>query len=143
MSACTFFGHRDGYGLDRGQLLEIIRERILQGDDIFYVGHQGSFDMMVYGCLRQLREIYPHIRVCIVLAYLPTQKDEEIPDSMYPEIECHPQFAIDRRNRWMVDVSDSCICFINHTWGGAYKFAKLAKKRGLTVINIGKGEISV
>lgn len=28
--------------------------------------------------------------------------------------------------------------YINHTWGGAYKFASMAKKRGLTVINLGK-----
>jgi uncharacterized phage-like protein YoqJ len=113
----------------------------LQGDDVFYVGNQGEFDSAVYRCLKQLREEYPHIRVCVVLAYLPTEKDEEIPDSMYPELEGHPKFALDRRNRWMIDRADVCICYIDHTWGGAYKFVMLAQKRGLTVINIGSAEI--
>lgn len=138
---CCFFGHRESYHLDRGRLLETIRARILQGDDVFYVGNQGEFDSAVYRCLKQLREEYPHIRVCVVLAYLPTEKDEDIPDSMYPEIEGHPKFALDRRNRWMIDRADVCICYIDHTWGGAYKFVMLAQKRGLTVINIGSAEI--
>ena len=141
MSACTFFGHRDAYRLDRDLLLETIRQRILQGDDVFYVGNQGEFDSAVYRCLKQLREEYPHIRVCVVLAYLPTEKDGEIPDSMYPEIEGHPRFALDRRNRWMIDRADACICYIDHTWGGAYKYVKHAQKRGLTVINVCNAEI--
>ena len=143
MSSCTFFGHRDAYHLDRTRLLETIRQRILQGDDVFYVGHQGSFDLAVYGCLKALREEYPHIRVCVVLAYLPTETDLEIPDSMFPEgLELvHPKYAIDKRNNWMIDVSDTCICYIDHTWGGAYKYVKHAQKRGLTVINMGSAEI--
>lgn len=139
MSACTFFGHRDAYRLDRNLLLQTIRERIVAGDNVFYVGHQGLFDAAVYSCLKELREEYPYIRVCVVLAFLTMEKDGEIPDSMYPEgLETvHPQYAIDKRNRWMVETSDTCICYVNHTWGGAYKFAMYAQKRGLTVINIG------
>ena len=60
---------------------------------------------------------------------------------MYPEIEGHPKFAIDRRNRWMIDHSEYCVCHINLTWGGAYKFAQLAVQRGKTVINIGNAAI--
>lgn len=137
MSACTFFGHRDAYGLNREKLLRAIEERIRQGTDAFYVGHQGQFDALVYSCLKQLREKYPHIRLAVVLAHLPTENQPDMPDSMYPEIEGHPRFAIERRNRWMIDASDACICYVNHTWGGAYKFAKLVKKRGLTLINLG------
>ena len=143
MSACCFFGHKDVYRLDRNLLLRTIRQRILQGDDVFFVGHQGAFDREVYLCLGQLREEYLHIRICVVLAYLPTEKDEELLDSMYPEgLEtAHPKYAIDKRNRWMVAASHSCICYIDHTWGGAYKFVKFAQKRGLAVINIGGAEI--
>ncbi len=139
MSACTFFGHKDSYHLDRTRLLETIRQRILEGDDVFYVGNQGDFDRAVYLCLKQLEAEYPHIRICVVLAYLPTERDEEIPDSMFPEgLETvHPKYAIDKRNNWMIEMSHTCICFINHTWGGAYKFAKMAKSRSLTVCSIG------
>lgn len=145
MSVCTFFGHRECYGLDAQVLWSAIEELIGKGVDTFYVGNQGNFDGIVYSCLKQLRRVYPHIRVSVVLAYLPTEKreGEEMPDTVYPEIEGHPSFAIERRNRWMIDAADYCLCYINHTWGGAYKFAKLAKRRGIHVINISSTAIEL
>ena len=143
MSACTFFGHRECYGLDGKVLGETVERLIGQGVDTLYVGNEGQFDSVVYSCLKQLRSEYPHLRVCVVLAYLPTSNGEreDISDTMYPEIEGYPKFAIERRNRWMVNHSDYCICYINHTWGGAYKFARLAKRLDKTVINIGSAEL--
>ena len=44
---------------------------------------------------------------------------------------------IEKRNKWMIAQSDYCICYITHTWGGAYKFARQAKRKGLHVINLG------
>jgi len=141
MSSCTFFGHRDCYGLEREVLYGAIEGLILQGVNIFYVGNQGGFDGMVYSCLKQLRKAYPHIRVAVVLAYLPAQKreGEDMSDTMYPQIEGHPKYAIERRNQWMIDVSDYCLCYITHTWGGAYKFAQLAKKQGKHLVNLSTG----
>ena len=143
MSSCTFFGHRECYSLNEQLLANLIEGLIQKGVDTFYVGNQGQFDSMVYSCLKQLRKDYPHIRVCVVLAYLPTEQDEDgdMEDTMYPEIEGHPKFAIDRRNRWLIDNADYCICYINHTWGGAYKFAWRMKGLGKTVINIGSAEL--
>ena len=131
--------------MDSQVLKQAIEELVTQGVDTFYVGNQGQFDRAVYSCLKQLRKEHPHIRVCIVLAYLPTEKSEydDMTDAMYPEIECHPKFAIERRNRWMIDHSDFLLCHINHTWGGAYKFAQLAKRRSKTVINLGNPSIEL
>lgn len=139
MSVCTFFGHRECYDLKREILQAGIEDLIHQGVDTFYVGHQGHFDAMVYGILKQLRKSYAHICVFVVLAYLPTQVREEadMSDTIYPEIEGHPKYAIERRNRWMIERADCCLCYIRHTWGGAYKFACQAKRKGLTVINLG------
>ena len=131
MPVCTFFGHKDSYGLDSARLLDTIRKQILLGTETFYVGNQGQFDAVVYGCLKQLQKEYSHIQIGVVLAYLPNENQEIIADSMYPEIEGHPKFAIERRNRWMINKAKCCICYINHTWGGAYKFAKLAKSVAL------------
>ena len=143
MLACTFFVHRECYGLNREVLRSAVEDLISKGVNSFYVGNQGQFDGAVYSCLKQLGKEHPHIRVCIVLAYLPTDKNEydDMVDMMYPEIEGHPKFSIERRNRWMIEASDYCLCYINHTWGGAYKFARLARQRGKTVINIGNIEI--
>ena len=145
MSACTFWGHRECYSLDEQALMDAIEDMIRKGVDTFYVGNQGQFDSAVYTCLKRLRKKHPHIRVCVVLAYLLTEKNEydDLTDAMYPEIEGHPKFAIERRNRWMLDHSDYCICYINHSWGGAYKFARLAKRRGKTVINLGNPSIEL
>jgi len=78
-----------------------------------------------------------------VLAYLPSEGSIEVPDSIYPEgLESVPfKFAIDKRNRWMIDQSNFCICHIDHTWGGAYKHGQTAKRRGLTLINLGNAEL--
>ena len=143
MSACTFFGHRECFGLDDAVLRSAIEELIKLEVDSFYVGNQGNFDSMVYRCLKQLRRIYPQIRVSVVWAYLPEENMEweDLSDAMYPEIEGHPKYAIERRNRWMIHASDYCLCYINHTWGGAYKFACMAKRRNLTVINLGRGAL--
>lgn len=139
MIACTFFGHRECYGLDIDVLLCTIEDLICQGIDTFYVGNQGAFDSMVYRCLKQLRATHPHIYIAVVLAYLPTEKNgiSDCPDTMYPEIEGHPKYAIHRRNRWMISQSAYCVCYVNHTWGGAYQFARMAKKKNLHIINLG------
>lgn len=137
MSACTFFGHRECWELDAERLRDVIEGLIQQGVDTFYVGDQGGFDAMVYSCLKGLRKAYPHICVSVVLAYLPTG-EMDLPDAMYPEIEGHPKFAITRRNRWMIDHADVCVCYIDHTWGGAYKSAVAAKRHGLRMIGLGR-----
>ena len=141
MLACIFFGHRDCYGLEEVVLRKTVEGLIEQGVDTFYVGNQGQFDSMVFSCLIQLKEHYPHICVAVVLAYLPGRKAAYDPYhgySMYLEIEHGPRrFAIERRNKWLLDHGDYCVCYVNHTWGGAYKFARMAKNRGLHVFNIG------
>ncbi len=139
MSACTFFGHKESYPVDTIKLQHSLEILIEKGVDIFYVGHQGSFDKIVYQTLRRLRQRFSHIQIYIVLAYPPGEKAPfmDMSDTLSPPIEAHPKFAIDRRNYWMIENSAYCICYINNTWGGAYKFSKIAQKRGLTMINLG------
>lgn len=145
MQTCTFFGHRECQGLDAEILRGGNSKHHQSGVVTFYVGNQGGFDGMVHTCLKQLQKQYPHIHYAIVLAYLPTEKraGEDYADTLYPEgLELGPpRFAIERRNKWMLEQADCCICYVNRTWGGAYKFTKQAKSRGLTVINLGGREI--
>lgn len=138
---CVFFGHRDCYGLEKDRLQQAIENLIQQGVEEFLVGNQGQFDAMVCGCLRTLKESYPQIQHHVVLAYLPGEKRTQptLENTIFPEgLETvHPKFAIDRRNQWMLAQADHCLCYINHSWGGAYKFAKLAKQKGKHILNIG------
>ncbi len=141
MAACTFFGHRDCYGLREEDLNRVIVALIGRGVDTFYVGHQGQFDGVVRNQLRKLKEEYPYIHYEVVLAYLPTEKKEydDYIDAVYPEgLECVPRkFAILKRNEWMLHRSQYCICYISHSWGGAYTFAMKAQKQGKTVLQLG------
>lgn len=146
MSTCIFFGHRECYGLEAEALLQAIEELIDAGVDRFYVGHQGAFDRMVFDALMKLRGAHPHIFCTVVLAYLPAEQTERKwyeGYSIYPEgLETvPPRFAIERRNKWMIERADYCLCYVTHTWGGAYQFAKRAKKKGATVINLGRAEL--
>ena len=142
MSVCTFFGHSECYDLDAAVLRKAIEDLIKQGTTEFLVGNHGQFDGMVFSCLQALSKDYPEIRYAVALAYLPASKATQDPydgHSFYPEEQalCPAKFAIDRRNRYLVEASNYCVCYVNHSWGGAYKFARIAKRRGLTVINLG------
>lgn len=142
---CTFFGHRECYGLEASVLQREIEKLILAGADTFYVGHQGHFDSMVFSCLKSLGELYPHISYAVVLAYLPLQSNANDPYrecSIYPAgVEIGPpRFAIERRNVWMIEQADLCLCYLTHKWGGAYRFVEKARKKGVTVIDLGSSE---
>ena len=146
MSVCTFFGHRECNGLREERLLSVIEGLIMQGVTEFTVGNQGQFDAMVCRCLRALQKTYPYIRYRVVLAYLPVGKTvaDEHAETVYPEgmETVPPRFAIQRRNRYLVETADVCLCYIDHTWGGAYGFVCMARQRGLKVINLGTVELS-
>lgn len=138
---CTLFGHRECPETVKPILRAVLEELItVQGVTMFYVGHQGQFDRYARGILRQLKARYPHMEYAVVLAYLPTERREydDHSDTMLPEgIEhVHPRFALDWRNRWMLDRADLLVTHVVHDWGGAAKYAEAARKRGKPVINI-------
>ncbi len=135
MPACTFFGHRECPDDIRPALVRTVEWLICEkGVDCFYVGNQGRFDSMVRAVLRQMQQKHPHIRYGVVLAYFPANGEDE--DTMFPEeLETvMPKFAIDRRNRWMIDQSAYAVGYVTHGWGGAAKYMNVAKSRGNTLI---------
>ncbi len=139
MSVCTFYGHRECPEEIKNVLKSTVEDFIVnRGVDVFYVGNQGMFDAMVRGVLREMEQKYPYIRYGVVLAYPPQGECET--DTMLPEgIETvHPRYAIDWCNRWMLNRTDVVITYITHTWGGAYRYAEQARKRGLCVIPLGR-----
>ena len=142
MYACTFFGHSNSPQNLRVAIKEKITELIEQHSvELFYVGNHGQFDSMALSSLKELADTYPHIKYYVVLAYFPKEKISE-ENTLLPEgIElCHPRFAIEFRNKWMLERSDFVISYITHSWGGAYKFCEKAKHQGKNIINIGRGE---
>lgn len=140
-NTCCFFGHRDTPSEISDKLEQTIIDLIENKSvDTFYVGNQGSFDFMVRETLKRLKVKYPHINYSVVLAYMPGKREEyeDYSDTIYPDgLENVPRkFAIDRRNKWLVDNSDYVIAYISRSFGGAAKFYELAVKRKKNVINL-------
>lgn len=143
---CTFFGHRDS----PSQLIPLIKETIIdlvenKGVNEFYVGNQGRFDKMVYRALRDVKRLYPDISYKVALAYMPKTKDNDdvidYNDTVFLDSleEVPARFAIDKRNRLLVDMADIVVVYVTYP-GNADKFMRLAKRKGKQIINLADKE---
>ena len=142
---CTFFGHRDVSPDIKASLRQVISELIeKQGVNRFYVGNQGNFDAMARSLLTEFEQTHG-IRYEIDLAYLPRQKDShcDTTHTLLPEgIETvPPRFAIEYRNRWMIDHSNVVVTYVTHPFGGAAKFKDIAIKKRKTVFEVSVGRL--
>ena len=132
MPACTFFGHSQCPDL-RSELRDAVMRLSGDGVDMFYVGDNGRFDAQERSVLSELG-----LRYGVVLAYLPKGAGADFGDTMFPEGQelVHPRYAIERRNRWMLERSDYVVTYVHHSWGGAAKFAALAERQGKRMIRL-------
>ena len=136
----TFFGHKDTpkeiEPTLRSTLIDLIENKNI---NVFYVGNNGSFDIMVQRQLEDLYHTYP-ITYSVVLAYLPTEKNkyDNLTNTIYPEgLENIPKrFAISYRNKWMIQQSDVVVTYVTHSFGGAAQFKEMAEKQGKTLIEL-------
>ena len=140
---CCFFGHKDAPSNIFPALVDSIENLITDHSvSSFLVGNQGGFDSMVLRALRHLKRKYPHISYNVVLAYIPTEKQEydsyEFGETMIPEglENVHPRYAISWRNKWMVNESEYVVAYVSHSWGGAAQYLELAQKKNKTIVNI-------
>ena len=141
MPVSTFFGHRECPDSIKTNLRDVLIDLITNHDvDMFYVGNQGRFDVIVRSVLREVKNEYPQINYAVVLAYIPGRQIEydDYSDTMLPEgiEDVHPRYAISWRNNWMLQKSDYVVTYITHSWGGAAQFAKKAERQRKTVINL-------
>ena len=136
----TFFGHRNTPQSVKVKLETVLIHLIEEkGATFFYIGNHGNFDSMVRKTLRELKNKYPHINYAVVLAYMPKEENEvDFSETIFPEgIEkTPPQYAIIKRNCWMIEQSDVVVTYVRYSVGGAVQFKDLAEKKGKVVINL-------
>ncbi len=138
MATVTFFGHRDTPKETepalRLTLIDLIENK---NATVFYVGNHGNFDAMVRRQLDDLSKTYP-IKYYVVLAYMPGKNNEPDEHSILPEgIETVPhRFAINYRNKWMLNMSDIVVTYVTRKFGGAWAFKKMAERQNKTVVNL-------
>ena len=137
---CTFFGHKDTpkeiEPTLRSTLIDLIENKNV---NVFYVGNNGNFDIMVRHQLEDLSKTY-NINYSVVLAYLPTEKNkyDNLTNTIYPEgLETvHKRFAISWRNKWMIQQSDIVVTYVTHNFGGAAQFKEMAVKQSKNVVEL-------
>ena len=99
-----------------------------------------SFSCIMHCLLAALVSIY---QICfdVVLAYLPKENDPSLDGSLtiLPDgfESVPPRFAIDHRNRWMIDQSDVVVTYARYP-GGAGKYKALAERKGKTVVKVAR-----
>ena len=141
MATVTFFGHRDTPKETepalRLTLIDLIENK---NATVFYVGNHGNFDAMVHRQLEDLSKIYS-IKYYVVFAYIPSKNDEPDEHSILPEgIETVPRrFAINYRNKWMLNKSDIVVTYVIRNFGGAWKFKQMANSNEKLLIDLLKG----
>ena len=142
----AFFGHRriDRLGEIEEKLVPILRELILTKEYVeFYTGRNGEFDEFVASVIKRVQKQLDRGNSALILTLPYTVKDIEYYAEYYDEIvipdvvgNAHHKGAITLRNKWMAEVCDLVICYIERKEGGAYSAVKYAKKIAKRVINI-------
>ncbi len=110
----------------------------------FYLGGYGNFDRVCFNVLTKLKQRYKNIKRVFITPYICNYDklktlSKTYDETIYPPLENTPlRFAINKRNRWMIQNSNILICYVTNTFGGAYTTYKYAKTKNLKIINICK-----
>lgn len=149
---CCFTGHRrippEDIPFITHALQTEIENQIRQGVLYFGIGGAIGFDTLAALCVLALKEKYHSIRLILVLPcrgqekfwskaqqtlylYILKQADKAVflSDSYY-------RGCMQKRNRYLVDHSDLCICYLTNFTGGTKYTVDYCIKKEIPVINL-------
>ena len=143
----TFFGHSQFYKKQEYEcnLLAFLEDTVGDASAEFYFGGYGAFDGFAYECCKKYKRTHPRVSLLFITPYMTLEYQKNhleyckrnYDGIIYPEIEDKPlKFAISYRNRWMVEMADCVVVYINHNWGGAYKTYRYAKSKRKKIFNL-------
>ncbi len=154
---CCFTGHRL---IPRSLVPELqnrLREEILrlagEGVNIFLAGGALGFDTLAAQEVLALRQDMPDLRLVLVLPCLGqesrwTPEDAEVyhdlikqaDEAIYTD-DVYNRGCMFRRNRYLVDHSSRCVCYLtDREKGGTAYTVRYARRNGLPVVNLYRGE---
>ena len=154
VKTCCFTGHRmipSGENEIIRNLLETAVEKAIQdGYRFFGAGGALGFDTLAEQTVLTLRRQYPHIRLILVLPCIHQANGWKQAD--IDEYECIKSLAdkvvytsreyhtgcMHKRNRYLVDHSNLCICYLKRLTGGTAYTVKYAESKNLKTINLAK-----
>lgn len=158
---CAFLGN--DYSFMRGRkrerrpdfiLQNKVKEKIIElieNENVtdFLVGEIGGFEDDAYDAVLEVKKLYPHIRVILVISKISElhtvgecdshyiSKKRDCDDFIYPD-KCalgYKRLSIVYRNRYIIDNTDFIIAY-NRYQGRAYEFCQKAQKLGVHVIEL-------
>ena len=141
MKACCGFGHRNICENISNRIDSVLGESIQQGCEMLYTGDNKRFSSAV----RKIKKTYPYINLVCVKPYFTQELNENKSyyESMYDDviipteiIGVHFKAAIQVRNQWMIDHSDTVLIYMIRNQGGAYKAKKYAEKQKKHIVPI-------
>ena len=151
-TACCFTGHRNIPQRKSGQIQERLRNEIVtaiqNGYNFFYAGGAVGFDTMAAQAVLELKAQYPHIKLILVLpcvnqtdGWKQSDIDEyerirDLADEVIYTSEEYKKGCMHKRNRYLVDHSSLCICYMTRKSGGTAYTVGYAENKGITIVNI-------
>ena len=140
-NACCFTGHRHIPEDERPHLYaalrQIIRELVTtDGITTFYAGGALGFDTLAATMVVEAREVFPTIRLVIVLPYAKQEDRWSDADEVICLSEQYYTGCMFARNRYLVDHSSICVSYQTRQSGGTAYTVKYATARGLRIINL-------
>lgn len=151
---CCFSGHRDiretDYTKIKERLSAVVDELIRKGVHRFESGGAFGFDTLAAMIILEKKKQFSNIYLKMVYPcknqtrfWSEEQKQEyeyikKNCDEYIYVTEAYCKGCMHQRNRYMVEESSFCVCYLTNTKGGTAYTIDYALKRGLAVINIAK-----
>ena len=149
-----FTGHRkippERLNIVARRLRETIIKLIEDGYLYFGAGGALGFDTLAAQTVLELKTIYPQIKLILVLPCLSQTKGWSARDiEIYEDIKQkadkvvytsqeYTKGCMHKRNRHLVDNSNTCICYLTEKSGGTVYTVDYARNNNLTIINLGE-----
>lgn len=153
IKCCCFTGHRKIKVTNEliSRLNKTLTDLIENGAVTFIAGGAYGWDLLVSEAVLKLREIYPQIKLHLVLPCSPeeqtikwndTQKAEyqnilNAADTVENTSDHYYDGCMKVRNARLVELADCCVCYYdNRSRSGTGQTVRMAKKKGIRVINL-------
>lgn len=154
LKTCCFTGHRKIPPENFEEISRRLENMIIRLIEIDYVyfcaGGALGFDMLAAQTVLKLKMVYPYIELILMLPCESQaeywKKEDKI---MYEDIKekadkvvytskSYFRGCMHNRNRYLVDNSSYCICYLTRETGGTAYTVQYAKEKQLTIYNVAK-----
>ncbi len=152
LQSCCFTGHRQIPIAHRIMLeartARIVAQLAAKGVNRFYTGGARGFDTLAARTVLAVRRNNPAVKLILVLpcrdqtrgwtdadiaAY---QAIKQAADEVVCLSEEYTDTCMQQRNRYLVEHSDCCVCYMTRLFGGTAYTVRYAEKRGLIIKNL-------